>query len=131
MANPRRLDKATHTTLINSAQKGATNRDAAILAGIDEATLYRWLADTNPSPKLRELQEAYTTAQAASRQRSITLIAESEDWRAHAWLMERRDPKHWGKAEIDIGGLETKLAAYLRGHADGQAAATKQENADA
>lgn len=116
--DPYRLDQTTHNQLIDAATRGATNRDAATIVGIAETTLWRWLTMENPSPNLAKLQQDYAQAKANARQRSVELIANSDDWRAHAWLLERVDPKHWGKAEIDPTLLEDKLAAYLQGHAD-------------
>ena len=65
-----------------------------------------------------DFAEAVEREQAASRIRSIQIIADSEDWRAHAWLQERRDPTNWGKQDIDGGGVAEKMAAYLQGRAD-------------
>jgi hypothetical protein len=95
--------------LLEVAEQGATNRDAAALAGVGERTLYTWLAH----PDYEDFASAYTTSRAFGRMRSITLIANSTDWRAHAWLLERVDPEHWGKGETDPSDLVAKLSAYI------------------
>lgn len=100
--------------LLAAAQRGATNRDAAALAGIAESTFYKWLSNDDYA----DFADAYTRAKATGRMRSIRLIADSDDWRAHAWLLERVDPEHWGKAETDGTRLADKLSGYLAGLAD-------------
>lgn len=95
--------------LLAAAQRGATNRDAAQLTGISESALYTWLAED------QEFGDAYARERAEGRMKSIRLIADSDDWRAHAWLLERVDPEHWGKAETSPESLARKLDAYLQG----------------
>ena len=101
--------------LCDHAEAGVTNRDACAMVGITEQTLYRWLRD----PKKLEMIGAYARAQAHGRTKHIKTIADSDDWRAHAWLLERTDPEHWGKAERrkvrDPGEL---FEAFLQGRAN-------------
>lgn len=103
-----------HEELCNIATTGATNRDAAALAGISEATIYNWLSD----PQYQQFRDDYTRSKAQGRKRSVDIIANSEDWRAHAWLLERVDPEHWGKAETDPSQMIAKLSAYMQGVED-------------
>ena len=105
------------TELLKAAKRGATKRDAAQLAGISERTLYNWLAQN------AQFADDYGRASAEGRMKSIKLIADSDDWRAHAWLLERVDPDHWGRDSAGAS-LGKKLDAYLEGVADGSGAAT-------
>jgi len=107
--------------LLQAAKAGSTNRDAAAICGIAESTLYKWIAEHE------DFGAEYETARAHARDRSVKLIADSDDWRAHAWLQERRDPANWGKAEIDTRTLEEKLIAYLQGHQDATNAVKKED----
>jgi hypothetical protein len=100
--------------LLDVTERGGTNRDAAAMAGIAESTLYNWLAH----PDFGDFGDAYTHARANGRFRSIKIIADSEDWRAHAWLLERKDPEYWGKGDTDPNQLAEKLSAFLQGRAD-------------
>ena len=113
------------TRLLKLAAKGHPNTYIAAAAGIAERTLYGWLARDD----LTEFAEAYTRAQINGRTRHVEAIAESDDWRARAWLLERMDPKHWGKAELDPEALEKKLQAYLQGRTD--ALNEQQDRSDA
>ena len=92
---------------IELAGKGATNRDCAEACQISESTLYKWISEDE------KFGDDYAQAQANERIRSIELISSSDDWRAHAWLQERRDPANWGKA--DTASLAAKFAAFLEG----------------
>lgn len=108
--------------IIKLAEKGATNRDCAESCRIAERTLYNWIAtDAN-------FAEDYAQAQAEARMKSIELIASSDDWRAHAWLQERRDPTNWGKADNET--LAAKFAAFLEGVNHGEQRAVTAADAD-
>lgn len=102
--------------LLIAAERGATNRDAAAILGISETTLYNWIASENYG----DFGEAYTRAKATGRFRIVNLIADqvAEDWRAGAWLLERMDPAHWGKTELDGDSATQKIAAFLRSKKD-------------
>lgn len=100
--------------LLGAAQRGAPNKDAAALAGVSERALYYWLSDDAHAG----FAEDYARARATGRYRSVRLIADSDDWRAHAWLLERTDPTNWGKAETDGQTMANKLTAYLQGVED-------------
>lgn len=116
-AKQHRLTPQVQATLIKAATDRAPNAEAAAAAGISEKTLYNWLAD----PELAEFTADYARAKAQGRMRSIKVIAQSDDWRAHAWLLERMDPNNWAKTDLDPGALETLLNAYLQGHDAGKA----------
>lgn len=110
--------QAQQQAMIEAAERGATNRDVAQMLGIAESTFYRWISH----PDLGDFGDAYTRAKATGRFRSVQIIADSTDWRAHAWLLERMDPTHWGKGEIDGDTTMQKVAAFL--------ASRREENED-
>ena len=90
---------------------------AADYAEIDLATLMRWLADERP--KFREFRDAVKLAQAKGDIASLATIqtaAQSGQWQASAWLLERRHPAEYGRRQIEVRGADggpIQLAAQV------------------
>ena len=77
--------------------KGIPMRQAAQALGISESTFHRWRRDKE------EFSEMIGQAIGVSESRLITEISSCEDWRAKAWILERRFPDRWSKREqIDM-----------------------------
>jgi hypothetical protein len=72
---------------------GATRRDAAAVARIHRDTFYQWLKEKPEFP------EAVKKAEAEGVVMSLAKInkAASDDWRAAAWLLERRYLEEYGR----------------------------------
>ena len=80
--------KATQETLriiFDAILSGLTQRDAAALAGISEDTLSLWKKDSDFSEQIRGKEIQY-------KQSLLQGIKEAgkKDWRADAWLLERK-----------------------------------------
>ena len=77
--------------ILEALSSGQTRRVAAACGGVSDDTLRRWImADTDLSLRVS----------AAESQAHIALVAcirnaADHDWRAAAWLLERRDPANW------------------------------------
>jgi hypothetical protein len=77
--------------ILDALSNGQTRRVAAACGGVSDDTLRRWIqADTELSLRVS----------AAESQAQIALVAcirnaADHDWRAAAWLLERRDPANW------------------------------------
>lgn len=82
---------------------GLSNGDIICALGIHESTFYRWIGD--PKNKLqRELSEGLKKEEAAFKQTLLTTIrsaalARNQYWTAAAWLLERKYPDEYGKAD--------------------------------
>ena len=77
--------------------KGIPMRQAAQALGISESTFHRWRREKE------EFAEMIDQAIGVSESRLITEISVNEDWRAKAWILERRFPERWSKREqIDM-----------------------------
>ena len=79
---------------------GMNNKDTARCLGISEATLYRWLS----SPTCEEHREFCESLKRAEVEYKSTLReriikAAERDWKAAAWLLERRYPDEYGRRE--------------------------------
>jgi transposase len=82
---------------------GLSNGDIVCALGIHESTFYRWIGE--PRNRLqRELSEGLKKEEAAFKRTLLTTIrsaalARNQYWTAAAWLLERKYPDEYGKAE--------------------------------
>lgn len=77
--------------------KGVPLSAAASGSGINKSTLHRWRNEKE------EFGDMVNQAIGVSEARLITEISTCEDWRAKAWILERRFPDRWSKREqIDM-----------------------------
>lgn len=77
--------------ILEALSGGQTRRVAAACGGVSDDTLRRWImAD-------RELSKRVSAAESQAEIALVTCIrnAANHDWRAAAWLLERRDPERW------------------------------------
>lgn len=83
--------------ICNNISQGMPLRVAAVAEGISEASLHRWRKE------IPEFAEMVEQAIAVSEAKLIQKLSTNEDWRAAAWILERRFPEHWTKKEhIDM-----------------------------
>tara|TARA_R100000278_G_scaffold54958_2_gene45753 strand:- start:458 stop:925 length:468 start_codon:yes stop_codon:yes gene_type:complete len=76
---------------------GNTFRASALAEGISEATFHRWRKEHE------EFDELVEEAIGISEAKLVNKLAQSEDWRAAAWILERRFPQSWTKKDhIDM-----------------------------
>ncbi len=109
-----RRSKATEARIdaaLAALGAGSTREAAAAHAGVDRTTLYRWQRDAS-------LRARVEKAEADFEVRSVAQIANAgtNDWRAAAWLLERRRPAGYGRtqtlAAADPGASTVALAAH-------------------
>ena len=88
-------------TIVDGINAGLTFGMSCARAGVNPATFYRWLekGETAKSGAFREFCDTVSRAKADSALRlvsQITLQAPT-DWRAAAFMLERRFPDDYGK----------------------------------
>jgi len=117
MARPTKYTPETANRVLEGIRLGMTYRHAAMYAGIDETTLHRWRR--RYAHFASQLQEAEGHAAAANMAR-IRKAAMDGDWRASAWLLERRWPEDYGTRQrieqtitVDVRKAAEKAAAEL------------------
>lgn len=120
-ANPRKLTPLVAQRLIEAFRLGASNADACRYAGISVDTLALWreggdhelreVAERGDDPlelanadRLGPLAVLVFLIDGAKGERALEALAAIRaaapaDWRAGAWLLERRHPEEWGKRE--------------------------------
>jgi hypothetical protein len=101
-------DASARTSSPRGHQAGTSYKQAAALAEVSYASLNRWRQQGSQPDAPAEFrnfcnQIEAAEAQAADKLLKIILSAAAErDWKAAAWLLERRHPEDWGKKEAAI-----------------------------
>lgn len=103
MAAPSKFTEETVDTLIRAIRAGLPFARACEVAGIAESTFYQWQAGDFPRGADKDLKAEFSEALTRARGQSALSLVERiqsatlTDWRAAAWLLERRFPGDWGK----------------------------------
>ncbi len=103
---PTKLTPEVIKRIASALKAGAYPENAAAWAGVKPSTLRSWLyAAAQPGCKskiLREFSAALDKALSEAELSDIGVItraAQSGDWKAAAWRLERRFPKRWGRRD--------------------------------
>ncbi len=108
-------NKATPKTvevILSAISEGLTQREAATLAGISEDTLSLWKQDSDFSEQIRQKQ-------IENKRRHINVInkASERDWKASAWMLERKYKEEYSiHNKLDIGVNESleKMSEHIK-----------------
>jgi hypothetical protein len=107
---PEKLTAAIQAQVVDAIRAGASREKAAQAAGIDRSTLQRYLArGQGPGAPVRfkKFVEAFKAAEVAAYLASVDSIrqaAERGDWRAAAFMLERRHSDEFGRNADRDGG---------------------------
>jgi hypothetical protein len=100
-----RLTSELIEKLASTIMKGAYVETAVALHSISKNTFYRWLRQAksdNPTALCQELSHAVEKAMAEAELRDMEVIdqaAQSGQWQAAAWRLERKHPDRWGRRD--------------------------------
>ena len=101
MARPTKLTPEVHEAIVDGINAGLTFRLSCARAGVTSATFYNWLekGKVAQSGALMEFFNAVERAKADSALRLISQITlqAPADWRAAAFILERRFPDDYGR----------------------------------
>ena len=100
MARPK-CDERLIERAVRLKKGGANNIDIARAVGVAESTFYRWYS-TPGSDLEREFSESLKKAEADYKNALLGIIAKASqdrDWKAAAWLLERKYPDEYGRRE--------------------------------
>ena len=90
-----------HRAIVDSVKNGMTYRLACVRVDIDESTLYRWLTagETLKRGQFCEFRKDFMRAIADSAEVLLNQIRVKAptDWRAAAFMLERRFPDDYGR----------------------------------
>lgn len=101
---PSLLTEDLQAMLLSGIEEGLPLKQAAMLAGICYETLNRWRKkgeSESAPPEFRHFCQALQRSEAVAMQRLVSQVSKAgnTDWRAAAWILERRHPDEFGKAE--------------------------------
>jgi len=97
--------------LLDNLREGMSIVAACTQAGISENTHYRWLEEDETGEWTEEVNAAKDFAEAVALAKLKRLGDEKADWRAYAWILERRYPDRWGakkELELNVGSTSDK-----------------------
>lgn len=106
-----KLTKELIELLGTALQNGNYIETACDFVGINRATLYRWLQESeedNAKPILKDLSDTVRKARAQAEMRNVLRIQKAADdsWQAAAWWLERSQPKKWSKqTNVELSGV--------------------------
>jgi len=110
IGRPSKCTPARRKAILGHVRNGLPMKHAALMAGVDECTVYRWLQRGREQKRgiycdfCKDLERAHAESVAAL----VARVAEAgeTDWRAASWLLTRRAP-----AEFMDPGKRAELAA--------------------
>lgn len=113
VGRPIKLDAHTIEIIAAATRAGHPRHAAATAAGIHTRTLYTWLAqaeadaDEGLATVYAQLHHALARAEAEAEVRMVELVRAHAvgDWKAAAWILERRHPERYGRRDkVDVSG---------------------------
>jgi transposase len=119
---PTKLDPTVAGLIVEALKAGNYLETAAAYAGIDKATLHRWLKDgrAGKSPELVEFCASVEKAVAHAEVIAVASItaAGKRNWQALAWRLERMH-EHWRRRDrietrqVDKDGNDAPVSGVL------------------
>ena len=111
MARPAKLTPKLTQEITTYIRDGNSPTVSATLVGISPSTYFNWMSKgSNLEPRFMEFVESIKRANAQSIVNQVAHIARAADsgnWRAAAWLLERKAPESFGKNSTrapEVGG---------------------------
>ncbi len=98
------LTSELEAKLLSAIEGGLPLKQSAMLAGVCYETLNRWRKRgeiEGAPPEFRHFCQALQRSEAIAMQRLVSQVSKAgnTDWRAAAWILERRHPNEFGKIE--------------------------------
>src|SRR5436190_9865073 len=111
MARPSKLTDEVEAKILRAIRAGNDMTVAARYAGVHPSTFHAWMRQGDPQgadrrhARQRRFRENVEQARAESEVHSVTVIAKAGDrqWRARAFLLERRFPERWAALKSGSG----------------------------
>jgi hypothetical protein len=116
---PCKLTESVAQRIVNAVKSGAYLETACAFAGVAKSTFYEWLRKgrNQRKGKFQRFADAIEKAIAGSEIRDLLVIdkaAQSGDWRAAAWRLERKNPKQWGpKKVLEVSGPDGEAPKFV------------------
>ena len=94
---------------------GMTITDACRAAGVDQSTFYRWMQKKDKDPDFAFVEQRVDEARAKGQMLLVSRVVNhsKKDWRAAAWILERRHPDVWAPKNNNVAPIDTKNTQEL------------------
>lgn len=108
MTRPTKLTPEVIDAFSKAIQLGAPRALAAQFAGISARSAYRWLKEGETAPEGSLVWQFWHSTKRAEGVGCVTLLgriqqaAKNGSWQAAAWILERRHPGEFGRAEARV-----------------------------
>lgn len=109
IGRPTKLTDHVKTRLIEALKNGASHELAAQYAGIGVSTFYAWKKKAEEGdPDFQEFVEVIANSESLGAIEILKKIhaAIDDDWKAGAWILERRYPETYGRQRIEHTGKD-------------------------
>lgn len=119
---PLKFNAEVMDVICKGVRLGLSYERAAESAGLGRTALSRWMAaEAEGDLRFRGVSDALAKARAEGETRLIARVikAGEEDWRAAAWILERRHPEHYARMERrevsgpDGGPLRVEVSSWV------------------
>ena len=96
-----KFNDETIEIILKARESGLNQKECAEVAGINEATLYKWLNKGKEarSGKYKKFYNDFNLAKIRNKLFHLKKIHEEEAWTASAWYLERVYPEEFGRKD--------------------------------
>jgi len=108
--------------MVEALRQGNHLEVAAALGGLSREDVYKWMKRglAEPEGDYGQFAKDVKAAMAEAEVRSVQVIAEAaeRDWKAAAWMLERRAPNRWGRPSqesVDLTAERQRMLERLQG----------------
>lgn len=122
VGRPSRFNAEVLEVICKGVKLGLSYERAAENAGVSRSVLHRWIAADNAGKaQYRGVCDALAKARAEGETRLLARVikAGEEDWRAAAWILERRHPENYARMERreitgrDGGPVQMEISSWV------------------
>jgi hypothetical protein len=134
MGHPSKLTDERKKIILDLVRRGQTLYVASMKAGIVYETLRTWVQKAKNGGPYAAFAVELAQAEADAEEVLVDGILEAgkKDWRAKAWILERRHPERWAKTDFIKGKMDhagtLKIVFEEVGGRDGQAQGQKDSD---
>lgn len=121
IGRPCKLTPEAAERIAAAVADGVSREGAAQAVGVHRATLMHWLqlGREQAEGPYRDLADAIEKAEGACEREVVGVVrraAESGNWQAGAWLLERKHPERYGRVDrlAVMGRVDTKVEVTVR-----------------
>lgn len=117
---------AVEEKIVHAVKHGATYELAALYAGVERTTVWRWIerGEAEEEGPYHDFAIKIHEAEGTAAVECLAVIkgASSAQWQAAAWLLERRYPMTFGRSEArvvhEMGGIGGGPIKHVHAHLD-------------